>query len=115
MSIVKVVGRVAQFVLIVGLGLAGVQSAQSIEATPEQQQQACEDDAFRLCSSEIPDSNRVAICLDANEARLSAPCHAVIHAALMQRSGSRKHRRHLHRVMPRASHWHRLHPLTQSN
>jgi Cysteine rich repeat len=105
MSIIRVAW---QFFLIAGLSLGAIQCARSVEATPEQQQ-ACENDAFRLCSSEIPDAGRVAACLDANEARLSAPCHAVIHAALMERSGSLKHRRHLHRIMPRGSHWHSRH------
>jgi hypothetical protein len=41
--------------------------------TPEQQQ-ACTGDAFRLCSSEIPDVDRVTACMIARKAELSPGC-----------------------------------------
>jgi hypothetical protein len=43
--------------------------------TPEQQQ-ACSDDAFRLCSSEIPDVDRVTVCMVRNKSQLSPGCRA---------------------------------------
>ena len=43
--------------------------------TPEQEQ-ACTSDAFRLCSSEIPDVDRVTACMVRNKAQLSPPCRA---------------------------------------
>lgn len=43
--------------------------------TPEQEQ-ACTSDAFRLCSSEIPDVDRVTACMAARKAQLSPPCRA---------------------------------------
>jgi hypothetical protein len=43
--------------------------------TPEQEQ-ACTADAFRLCSSEIPDIGRVTACMDAKRSQLSPPCRA---------------------------------------
>lgn len=43
--------------------------------TPEQQQ-ACSGDAFRLCSSDIPDVDRVTVCMIRNKAQLSAECQA---------------------------------------
>ena len=43
--------------------------------TPEQEQ-ACTGDAFRLCSSEIPDVNRVTACMVAKKAQLSPGCRA---------------------------------------
>jgi hypothetical protein len=43
--------------------------------TPEQEQ-ACTSDAFRLCSSEIPDVDRVTACMARNKAQLSPPCRA---------------------------------------
>src|SRR5258708_14301236 len=43
--------------------------------TPEQEQ-ACTSDAFRLCSSEIPDVDRVTACMDAKKSQLSPPCRA---------------------------------------
>src|SRR3954452_2319664 len=43
--------------------------------TPEQEQ-ACTSDAFRLCSSEIPDVDRVTACMVARKSELSPPCRA---------------------------------------
>jgi hypothetical protein len=43
--------------------------------TPEQEQ-ACTGDAFRLCSSEIPDVNRVTACMVAKRSQLSPGCRA---------------------------------------
>lgn len=43
--------------------------------TPEQQQ-ACTGDAFRLCSSDIPDVERVTACMIRNKSQLSPPCRA---------------------------------------
>jgi hypothetical protein len=44
--------------------------------TPEQEQ-ACTGDAFRLCSSEIPDISRVTACMVAKKSELSPPCRAL--------------------------------------
>jgi hypothetical protein len=41
--------------------------------TPEQEQ-ACTGDAFRLCSSEIPDVSRITACMVARKSELSPPC-----------------------------------------
>jgi hypothetical protein len=41
--------------------------------TPEQQQ-ACSDDAFRLCSADIPDVDRVTVCMIRNKSQLSPGC-----------------------------------------
>jgi hypothetical protein len=41
--------------------------------TPEQQQ-ACSDDAFRLCGADIPDVERVKVCMIRNKAQLSPGC-----------------------------------------
>jgi hypothetical protein len=41
-----------------------------------EQEQACTNDAFRLCSSEIPDVDRVTACMVRNKAQLSPPCRA---------------------------------------
>lgn len=43
--------------------------------TPEQQQ-ACTGDAFRLCSAEIPDVDRVTACMVRNKSQLSPGCRA---------------------------------------
>ncbi len=43
--------------------------------TPEEQA-ACQPDAFRLCSSEIPDIDRVTACMVAKKSQLSPQCRA---------------------------------------
>lgn len=44
------------------------------EAYTPEQQQACSDDAFRLCGPEIPDVDRVTACMIARKAELSPGC-----------------------------------------
>ena len=43
-------------------------------AYTDEQQQACTGDAFRLCSSAIPDVDRVTACMIARKAELSPGC-----------------------------------------
>lgn len=43
--------------------------------TPEQQQ-ACTNDAFRLCGSDIPDVDRITACMVRNKPQLSPECRA---------------------------------------
>jgi len=43
-------------------------------AYTDEQQQACTGDAFRLCSSAIPDVDRVTACMVARKAELSPGC-----------------------------------------
>jgi hypothetical protein len=42
-----------------------------------EQQQLCTDDAFRLCSSDIPDVDRVTACMTRHKADLSPACRSV--------------------------------------
>jgi hypothetical protein len=44
------------------------------EAYTPEQQQACSDDAFRLCGPEIPDVDRVTVCMIRNRSQLSPGC-----------------------------------------
>jgi len=60
--------------LATALGVS-ISSAAGQTYTPEQEQ-ACTSDAFRLCSSEIPDISRVTACMVANKSQLSPPCRA---------------------------------------
>jgi hypothetical protein len=46
------------------------------QAYTQEQEQACSGDAFRLCGSEIPDIQRVTICMARNKSQLSAGCRA---------------------------------------
>jgi hypothetical protein len=56
--------------------------AQENHGTPEQRA-ACTSDAFRLCSSYIPDATKVEYCLRQNKSDLSDACRSVF-----ERSGS---------------------------
>jgi hypothetical protein len=60
---------------LVALCSASMLPAAALAYTPEQQQ-ACTGDAFRLCSSEIPDVDRVTACMIRNKAQLSPECRA---------------------------------------
>ena len=65
--------------LCLGLAFAAALSFSSLlptasEAYTPEQQQACSGDAFRLCSSEIPDVDRVTVCMIAKKAQLSPGC-----------------------------------------
>ena len=42
-----------------------------------EQQQLCTDDAFRLCSADIPDVDRITACMARHKADLSPACRAV--------------------------------------
>ena len=44
------------------------------EAYTPEQQQACSDDAFRLCGPEIPDVDRVTACMVSKKEQLSPGC-----------------------------------------
>ncbi len=43
--------------------------------TPEQEQ-ACSGDAFRLCSADIPDVDRITACMIRNKSQLTPGCRA---------------------------------------
>jgi hypothetical protein len=54
-------------------------------------QQMCTEDAFRLCSSEIPDIPRITACMIKNRASLSSGCRAVMdHDQAAQPATTRK-------------------------
>ncbi|WP_315730132.1 MULTISPECIES: hypothetical protein [unclassified Bradyrhizobium] len=55
--------------------VATAHPATSYAYTPEQQQ-ACTDDALRLCSSEVPDVDRITACMVRHKAELSPSCRA---------------------------------------
>jgi hypothetical protein len=62
-----------------GLAFAASLSFSSMLPTPgeaytAEEQQACSGDAFRLCSSEIPDVDRVTACMIGRKSQLSPGC-----------------------------------------
>jgi hypothetical protein len=44
------------------------------QAYTADEQQACSGDAFRLCSAEIPDVERVTVCMVRHKSQLSPAC-----------------------------------------
>jgi hypothetical protein len=90
------IGRAGHIVLAAALSLTALASAKAFEVTAEQRA-ACTPDAFRLCSSEIPDVQRIVACMKAKEASLSAPCRAVFETASLSRALP-SHQRIAHRT-----------------
>jgi hypothetical protein len=62
--------------LLLATGLGAALASGESHAYTMEQQQACTPDAFRLCSSEIPDIERVKACMVRNKALLSSECRA---------------------------------------
>jgi hypothetical protein len=58
--------------LAVALALLALPTAG--HAYTDEEQQACQPDAFRLCGSEIPDVDRVTACMVARKSQLSPEC-----------------------------------------
>jgi hypothetical protein len=61
------------------LSLASIAPTASQAYTPEEQQ-ACSGDAFRLCSNDIPDVDRVTVCMIRNKFQLSPGCRVFFRA-----------------------------------
>jgi hypothetical protein len=55
--------------------------------TPEEQQ-ACSGDAFRLCSSDIPDVDRITACMIRNKSQLSPGCRVFFRAGPEPKRGA---------------------------
>ena len=47
-------------------------------AQTAEEQQACMNDAFRVCSATIPDRNKTIACMVQNKAQLSSACQVVM-------------------------------------
>ena len=62
--------------LLLATGLAAALASGECRAYTAEQQQACSPDAFRLCSAEIPDIDRVTACMVRNKSQLSPQCRA---------------------------------------
>ena len=67
------------------LAFAALSPGASFAFSPEAQQM-CTGDAFRLCSSEIPDIPRVTACMIKQRARLSAGCRTVMDRDMAQQA-----------------------------
>ena len=70
-------GSIALSVAVsIGAMIAQAAQAQEYRGTMEQQM-ACTPDVWRLCSDQIPDTNRIVACLQQNTPQLSSACRSV--------------------------------------
>ena len=76
--------RQAGLVLGFALSLSALTSTQSFAYTEEARQQ-CTGDAFKLCSSEIPNISAVTACMMKHRAQLSPGCRSAMDKELASR------------------------------
>lgn len=76
--------------LWLGLAIAVPAQAQST-ITPEE---ACRDDAMRLCNNEIPDRAKVGACLRRNARSISRDCRTFVLGGGGSRRAARRHSKH---------------------
>ena len=69
--------RACKMLFATGFALAALGTGAN--AYTAEQQQLCTGDAMRLCSSDIPDVDRVTACMVQKRAQLSDGCKAVFH------------------------------------
>jgi hypothetical protein len=69
--------RKAVLTLTIAASLTAMTATQSFAYSAEAQQQ-CTGDAFRLCSSEIPNIPKITACMYKHRSELSAGCRAVM-------------------------------------
>ncbi len=72
--------------LVLGLAASLVLTSTATFAFSSEAQQMCTGDAFRLCSSEIPNIPKITACMFKNKAQLSAGCRAVMDRDLAKQS-----------------------------
>ncbi len=89
--------------MLIGLGLMFGAPLPAAAQGPLNPEQACRDDAFRLCNDLIPDRNKVGACLRRNARSLSRDCHVVIFGA------AREYHRITHRTYRRRVYHHYYH------
>jgi hypothetical protein len=66
--------RIFQFGLLLAAALSVSMSPAASQGYTPEQQQACSADAFRLCSSEIPDVDRITVCMIRSKSQLTPGC-----------------------------------------
>jgi hypothetical protein len=78
--------RQAGLMLAFAVSISALSSTSSFAFSAEAQQM-CTGDAFRLCSSEIPNIPKITACMVKNRANLNAGCRSVMdHDMAAQRS-----------------------------
>jgi hypothetical protein len=79
--------RKVSFALVVAVSISALSSSASFAFSSEAQQM-CTGDAFRLCSSEIPDIPKITACMFKHRSELSTGCRGVMDRDLAK--GTRK-------------------------
>ena len=77
--------RQAGLILAFAVSISALSSTSSFAFSAEAQQM-CTGDAFRLCSSEIPNIPKITACMVKHRAELSAGCRTVMDKGLAERS-----------------------------
>ncbi|MGJ4908849.1 hypothetical protein ACQR0Y_02765 [Bradyrhizobium oligotrophicum] len=72
---------------VVGLAAVSTLSSTASFAFSAEAQQMCTGDAFRLCSSEIPNIPAITACMIKNRSSLSSGCRVVLDRELSRRNG----------------------------
>jgi hypothetical protein len=67
-----------RFFLLLAIALSYLIWPASSRAYSPEAEQACTDDAFRLCNAEIPDVDRVTACMVRKQSQLSPGCRVYI-------------------------------------
>jgi hypothetical protein len=78
--------RRAALVLAFAASVSALSSSESFAFSAEAQQM-CTGDAFRLCSSDIPNIPAITACMFKHRAELSTGCRAVMDRDLAAKSG----------------------------
>lgn len=74
MQATKTIGRIALLATLMVTASTALASAQTFSS---EQRRLCTGDAFRLCSSAIPNVEEITICMRKQKASLSSGCKAV--------------------------------------
>ncbi|MGJ4901889.1 hypothetical protein ACQR0V_09990 [Bradyrhizobium sp. HKCCYLS2058] len=72
---------------VVNLAAVSTLSSTASFAFSAEAQQMCTGDAFRLCSSEIPNIPAITACMIKNRSSLSSGCRVVLDRELSRRNG----------------------------
>jgi len=78
--------RQAGFALAIAASFSALSATSGFAFSSEAQQQ-CTGDAFRLCSSEIPDIAAVTACMIKRKSELSTGCRAVLDREVSRKAG----------------------------
>jgi hypothetical protein len=80
--------RQAGLILAFAVSIATLSSTSSFAFSAEAQQM-CTGDAFKLCSSEIPNISKITACMMKNRSSLSAGCRTVMDRDLAAQKSSK--------------------------